>query len=186
MKKIICVLITGMFLSACGEQFQGNFSGQAQVERNTCTNRYGTYELTVRARFSGNSADFRILNFSPAAGSSSSIDKTSSALYITGDYFRGLNLFANLVGETSIEGRDPFYEVTELNRDLLRAIEDGRISEEDITKTEYDLIEITGEVNSSRDVISTLRVTRFTEVLRAGKLVECEVSFFAPELILEQ
>ncbi|MGA0164705.1 MAG: hypothetical protein ACO3LE_10760, partial [Bdellovibrionota bacterium] len=66
MKKLISLGILSLSLIACGEQFQSYYVGNAQITgANSCDNRDNSslpVSIKVRARITGNNADFTIVS----------------------------------------------------------------------------------------------------------------------------
>lgn len=179
MKKLISLGILSLSLIACGEQFQSYYVGNAQLTGSySCINTdnaSGEVSLRVRARFSGNDADFTIIS---ATAIDTAEGPTTAAKNVFNDWFirdiRGIA--ANITQDTFIQEKDPLVQY-----DTSRLMSAGLDQDQIDQIASQERLTISGDVSTSRDQINNLSVRRFTWNYATGS--SCEIGFNAERLV---
>lgn len=187
MRTVLKLMILGFLVSACGEQFRGDFVGDAYSEPSDCGVDLGNqaYDIRLAGQISGNRANLRVIELKPKG--SQSYSNSNAAQFAR--LFRGFEIKADVINDETISssGRDTVYRVeNRLDRTLENIDDNGEFVDE--VTDEFDIVLTTGSVNRSRDEITSLEIERRTLVPFAttGELRECSFRLFAPQLTLEK
>ncbi len=184
MKKLISLSFLSLSLMACGEQLQSNYVGNAQIHgTNTCFDVEGIYrdvQIVVRARISGNQADFNIMSANAIDSFSEGFPISSTAAKQAFDawFIRPIRTLAvNIINETMIQEKDELVQVR-LSPSFSAGLTDAQIEE-----YSRETLTVQGDLSVSRDRIEKFSVKRKTRKNSDNGLVECEISFDAPVLL---
>lgn len=176
MKRIFSILAMGLALTACGEQFQGSFQGQAVLINDSCgQSTSGQFvNFTMSMRLSGNDAEFLITEFERIE--QNSVISTDTKSYIRGTTFRG-----DIVGDNQITTSDVTYELSEVSQARILANLDDAVTEAERQEIEEDEIVISGSLRSDRKVIETFQVQIQSQEVSGGVLNPCLIEFEADQ-----
>ncbi len=76
MKRALSTILLALSLTACGENFSGNYVGTALVDPSGCGGNRDTYQVTLRGIFSDGSLRLELLYMINASGQSNDINYT--------------------------------------------------------------------------------------------------------------
>lgn len=189
MRITLIILTIGLFAAGCGEQFQGDFTGEAFVLDDTCTSEDKTkvYTMTVRSRVSGGDLSFRIVDFEDQTltdGRSSLLGNRKRS-----NLLLGIPLTASLVSDNQIETRDEdARKILDYDEQILFNLGLDSLPASEQQKLEEDFIYVSGELNESRDEMTNFKVLRFAEVPINGaeRLKDCRIEIGSDRLVLDQ
>lgn len=172
-------VLSALALSACGEQFTGQFYGRANVVSNCQSgNPVGSYQLEMEAALSEGRAAMRITNLAPEAGPGD-INLINA--------FIGRNINASVANHTIIftSESQAYVMRSSAQNAIFQNVDINSLSDPELAVA--DIVTADGFVNLSRDRMTALRleVTTLGAQNNNDDVFECSYGILAPELILE-
>jgi len=187
MRTIFSVLLVSIFLTACGEQFRGDFVGTAFPGNTDCGIEPGdiTYDVRVAGGISSNRASLRIIELKPQGA----VQRGTGPAEAFAKLFRGFEIKADVINKETIqsEGKDTIYRVRDRNNQTLDNIDDEGRYVQSVTD-EFDIVTTSGTVNRARDEVTSMEVERKTKIRSSitNEELECTLSLFIPSMSLEK
>jgi len=179
-KLITNLAILAFGLIACGEQYQGAYSGQAVLLQDSCgesdvgfglgqANKEGMVDITVSMRKSGGGTEFLITEFK-------SLDGTLSPK--TQTYIQGLRFNTEIFNDYEIRTTDAKYEIPEASRNkIMKNLNVDQLTDEDLEQLSYDEIDATGSITADRKKIESLQVDIYSQQVSSSTLIPCQMGF---------
>jgi hypothetical protein len=186
-KTLFGLMMLGVFLSACGERFRGDFVGTARPGPSSCAidPRDGTtYNIRLAGSITNNRANLRVIELTEITNE----DARSSTATTFARLFRGFELRGDVVNNETISstGTDTIFRVRDRGRETLENINDEGEFVDEVTD-DYDIVTMSGSVNRARTEVTSFEIERQTRIpISATEEEDCTVSLLVDTLTLEK
>jgi len=174
MKQLLIIFAAGLLATACGEQFQGTYTGQATLLKDSCgySDLNKPIKLTMDMKLSGDSAEFVVTDFSK-------VDPNMNLNTTTAQFVRGLTMKGNIQGNNEIATSNSTYENSQgRQQSILNSLSDSsNLSEDQKKQVEQTDIYVSGSLSSDRNQIATYNADMTTAKVSSQQLGNCEIQY---------
>lgn len=176
--NLLGVLSFAFALTACGEQFTGDFVGSGQITKSSCFDADSSlYDLRVEAAISGGDATLRIKQMSaPGQGFNDPFIQI----------YQGQAVNLSVIDNEELYTDDPYYATRRSASVDLQNVDINNLQDSQLEN--FDYIVTTGFVNKARDQLSSIQMDVSTILFAndgtSGE--QCDFTLIIPELNLQK